>query len=509
MKLKHVIAFLLVSSLMLFACADDEMKDTPGSSIDGIEEINSANDTEANKEQTKISETSSTSTSPDNFEDDETMGSGFMYFMIVMIIIFGLAIPFFFWYFVPLGLWYEARLSSIKPGWWNMTKMRFQDIPQRMVIDTMILAQNAGLKIETRDMMQKYLAGVNVEVVTKTAVRAVNAGFEVSYNELAAQYLAKVDVETVMHALITARNADIDVTLKELAAHYLANVDVIKVVEALVTAHNAGYDVFTLKDLKEHYLANGDVTKTVDAFIAAKEAHFQEVTFKDIAAIDLSGIDVEKAVHSAVYPIVVETPTVTGVARDGVQLHMRLKLTLRTNLKNVIGGATEQTVLARIDEALSTEIGHAGTHYDILKDPFMLADIVENKSLGDGTAYDIISVDVSEVTVGRDIHAALQAERAKADSETAKAELIRAEEKVKKSMASAFMDGKLSIDQYQQIMNTEADTEMRRELGKAQSKKQEEKNDYVVDDDEIISEQDDNDEYEEDFDDIDDNDDND
>jgi uncharacterized protein YqfA (UPF0365 family) len=508
MKIKHVISLFLIGSLLFFACADDEMKDTPGSSIDGIEEVNSANDTEANKvkkEETKKAEISNTQA--DDFEENETMGSGFMYLMIIMIVIFGLAVPFFFWYFVPLGLWYEARLSGIQPGWWNMTKMRFQDIPQKMIIDTLILAQNAGLRINTRDMMQKYLAGVDVEVVTKTAVRAINAGFEVSYNELASQFLAKVDVETVMHALITARNAELDVTLKELAAHYLANVDVIKVIEALVTAHNAGYDVFTLKDLKEHYLANGDVTKTVDAFIAAKEAHFQDVTFKDIAAIDLSGIDVEKAVHSAVYPIVVETPTVIGVARDGVQLHMKLKLTLRTNLKHVIGGATEQTVLARIDESLSTEIGHAGSHYDILKDPFLLADIVENKNLGEGTAYDILSVDVSEVTVGKDIHAALQAERAKADSETAKAELIRAEEKVKKSMASAFMDGKLSIEQYHQLMNTEADTEMRRELGKAQAKKQQEKNDYVVDD-EVINEQDNDDEYEEDFDDADDNDDN-
>lgn len=505
MKLKHVIALILLPAILLLSCADDEMKDPPGDTIDGIEEIETANDKKT--EPTKNSaENNQSNNAPETISaEEETMGNGFTYLMIVTLIIFGLAVPFFFWYFVPLGLWYEARLSGIKPGWWNMTKMRFQGIPQKMIIDTMILAKNAGLSINTPDMMQKYLAGVNVEVVTKTAVRAINAGFQVSYNELAAQFLAKVDVETVMHALITARNADLDVSLQELAAHYLANVDVIKVVEALVTAHNAGFDVFTLKDLKEHYLSNGDVTKTVDAFIAAKEAKFHEINFKDVAAIDLSGIDVEKAVQSAVYPIVVETPTVTGIAGDGVQLHMKLKLTLRTNMKNVIGGATEQTVLARIDESLSTEIGHAGSHYEILKNPFKLADIVENKNLGEGTAYEIVSVDVSEVTVGKDIHAALQAERAKADSETARAELLRAEEKVKKSMASAFMDGKLSIEKYHEIMNTEADTEMRRELGKAQTKDTKKDDDYIVDDDEITGEDEDekngndDDEYDDDF----------
>ena len=467
MKLKFSLIIFVLSSLFIFSCADDEIKDTPGSEIKGIEDVDSANDTgySSETEDNTVKESNNSDTAGSN---TETVSSGLVIFLWIMFGVFVIIGGLFFTMVVPLGLWYEARLSGVKPGWWNMTRMKLQRIPQKMIIKTLITAKNANLEIATLDMMEKYLAGVNVKIVTNTAVRAINAGFPVSYNELAAQFLAKVDVETVMHALITAKNADLDVSLKQLAGHYLANVDVIKVVEALITAHNAGYDVFTLNDLKEHYLANGNVTKTVDAFIAAKEADFHNVTFKDISAIDLAGIDVTEAVQSAVNPVVVETGTVTGVAKDGVQLHMKLKLTLRANLKQIIGGATEQTVLARIDESLATEIGRAASHYDILENPFLLADIVEQKNLGDGTAYDVISVDVSQVNVGKDIHAELQAERAHADSETAKANLIEAEEKVKKSMAAAFLDGKLSIDQYHQIMNIEADTDMRKKLADAQ-----------------------------------------
>ncbi len=474
MSIRKIASIFAIFLLVLASCADEEYKSTPGEDInDKIEDITSGNDIEQTHTTKKTQATGIQNTLTQTNQDEEILGMGFVTMLLVFIIFFGLILTLFFWYFVPLGLWYEARLSGLKPGWWQMSKMRFQGIPQKMIIETLILAKNAGLEIATADIMQKYLAGVDVKIVTRTAIRAINAGFEVSYNELASQFLAKVNVETIMHALITAKNAEIEVSLKELAAYYLANVDVIKVVEALITAHNAGYDVFTLKDLKEHYLANGDVIKTVDAFIAAKEAHFKDLEFKDIAAIDLAGLDVTKTVHSAVYPIVVETPTVTGVALDGVQLHMKLKLTLRTNLKNVIGGATEQTVLARVDESLATEIGHAATHFDVLKNPFKLADLVEGKHLGDGTAFEILSIDVSEVTVGEDLHAVLQSERARADIETAKAKLVNAEEKVKKSMASAFMDGNLSIEQYQKFMNTEADTEMRKKLAKNQEAKKE------------------------------------
>jgi uncharacterized protein YqfA (UPF0365 family) len=161
---------------------------------------------------------------------------------------------------------------------------------------------------------------------------------------------------------------------------------------------------------------------------------------------------------------VIETKTITGITTDGIQLHMKLKLTLRANLKNLIGGATEQTVLARVDEHISSEIGITPNHREILKSPFILAKKVEQKELGKGTAFDIISIDVSEITVGKDIQAELLTERAKANAEKAKAEYIKAGEKVQKAMAAALIDGNINVTEYQNLKNTETDTEMRKKI---------------------------------------------
>lgn len=465
MKIKIKIVIIFFSAFLIFSCGTEP--DSNKYQNDNIPELNNGNDdidtfSEQNDKPEKKRQTLS---------ENETASPALFYVLVTFSAIFILLVPVFFVFFVPLGLWYKAFLSDIRPGWWNLTKMRLQSIPQPLIIDIMIKAGNSGLKLNTEDLMKKYLANVDIIKVTDTAIRALNGGIDISYNELATQYLAKVDVETVMHALITAHNAGMPVGLKELSGHYLAHVDVIQVVEGLITAHNAGYDEFTLTDLKEHYLANGNVPKTVDAFIAAKEADFDKVTFDDIASIDLAGMDVEKVVDSAVNPFVVETSTVVGVASDGVQILMKLKLTLRANLKNVIGGAKQDTVLARVDESLATEIGRAKCHLDILESPFELADRVEKKNLGDDTAFDIISVDVSEIKIGKDVHAELEKERASAKSETAKADLIVAEEKVQRAMASAFMDGKLSIKDYNEILNTEADTHMRRKLGDSAEEK--------------------------------------
>ena len=390
--------------------------------------------------------------------------------VIALIIILVALIVLFFWYYAPLNLWYEAKLSGVDPGLWNMTRMRLQNIPHKLIISTLIKAHNSDLKLLSEDLMRKYLAGVDIEKITDTAIRAINSGLNISYNELAKQYLAKVDVDQVIHAMITAQNAGISINLAELSSFYLSNVDVIKVTEALVTAQNAGFNDITLNTLKEHHLSNGNVTKAVNAFITAKETDVQDLNFKDIAAIDLTDIDVIEAVNWSVNPKVIETQTITGIAGDGIELLMKLKLTLRANLKNMIGGATEQTVFARVDENLSTEIGRSKSHQDILRNPYELAEKVQKKELGKGTAFDILSIDVSEVKVGKDVQAVLLKERAKANAERAKTEYIKAEEKVQKAMAAAFIDGNLSIQDYQKIQNTEADTEMRKKIGKSVSK---------------------------------------
>jgi len=398
---------------------------------------------------------------------------------IILIIIILSLIVLFFWYFAPIGLWYEAKLSGIDPGLVNMFKMRMQKIPHKLIISILIKAHNSGLKIDSPDLMKKYLAGVDIKAVTESAIRAVNAGLDLSYNDLAKHYLAKVDISRVIHAMITAQNAGLKADFNELSSYYLSNVDVITIIEALVALNNAGYKEITLNELKEHQLSNGNVSKSAAAFITAKEANlskvFHDITFKDILAVDLTDIDVVEAVNWCVNPKVVETGTISGIAGDGIQLHMKLKLTLRANLKNMIGGATEQTVLARVDENLSTEIGHAQNHHDILKSPFLLAKKVEQKELGKNTAFEIISVDVSEVKVGKDIQAELLSERAKANAEKAKADYIKAEGKVQNAMAAAFLDGNISVEKFKDIQNTEADTEMRKKLGESGTKKKDKK----------------------------------
>ncbi len=405
-------------------------------------------------------------------EDDitsssDTYGTGTIIFIIFSGLILGPGLILFFYYFIPLGLWYEARLSGVKVSWTTLVIMRWQRIPQDLILKTLIRAENAGLHLNARELSDHYLAEVDIEKVVNTLIRAVNANLDIPLNVLAAQFLAKVDVEKVIHAQITAKNADLDIPLKTLASHYLAQVDVEEVVDALITAHNSGYEEMTLDDLKEHFLANGDVKRTVDAFVSARKANLPDFEFKDIAAIDLAGIDVMKAVEAAITPRVVETSGVSGVARDGVQITMKLKVTLRAKIKSIIGGASEETVLARVNESLSSEIGNAPSHQYILKNPFELADRVEQKHLGDNSAFEIISIDVSDMQIGKDINAELMTERAKAQAELAKAEVIKAEEKVQKAMAAAFIDGNLSIHDYHRMMNTEADTRMRHSIGES------------------------------------------
>ena len=446
----HIIIILLFSLVLLFSCQSKKEKATPDQQV---EEILSLED---------VDQTSQT--------HSDKMGGGVLVLLIVAVIILGPGLIGFFYYFIPLGLWYEARLSGLKVSWSSLVKMRWQKVPQELILKTLIRAKNARLTLSAKELAEHYLAQVDIETVVNTLIRATNAGMEIPLRELAAQYLAKVDVEKVMHALITAKNADLDISLKTLASHYLAQVNVEQVIGALITAHNAGYEEMTVNDLKEHYLSNGDVVRTVNAFVAARKAELLNFTFKDIAAIDLAGIDVMKAVEAAITPRVVETDGVTGIASDGIQLTMKLKITLRAAIKSIIGGASEETIMARVNESLASEIGMSASHQHILKSPFELAERVFAKNLWKGTAFEILSIDVSDMQVGKDIEAELTTARAKAQAEMAKTEVIRAEEKVQKAMAAAFIDGNLSIHDFHNMMYTEADTKMRESIGKSANK---------------------------------------
>ena len=360
---------------------------------------------------------------------------------------------------------FQARLSKVRVSWFLLIKMKWQNIPQSKILYLLVKAQNAHLSLDPKQLCDHYLAGVDITVVVDTLIRAGNAKLKISVEEMAQQYLAKVDVTAIIHALIMAKNAKINVDVTELAAYYLAGVNVIDLIKAKIVADNSGFSI-SLNDLKEHYLAGGNLEKTIEAYISAKKADLPDFEFKDIAAIDLSNIDVVEAVKSAITPRVVETDGVRGIARDGVEITMKVKVTIRSHIKNIIGGVSEETVLARVNEGLATQIGLAKNHNEILQNPYLVADRVENANLSKSSAYEILSVDVSDLKVGSDVGASLKSVRAKAMAEEARAELILAEEKVQKAMASAFLDGNLSIKDYTDIKNKQADTIMRQSFAK-------------------------------------------
>jgi len=381
-------------------------------------------------------------------------------FLIMLSVAVGVGTFYVFKKWIPLGLWYKAWLSDVKVSWVQLIKMYWRGIPQEDLLLLLIKAQNAGLELSIKELEDKFLAGVDLSIIIEALIKAENSHLDITFDELTRHYLAKVDIDKLLEALIIAISADINTNIDELASLYHREVDAVRIVKVKMTAKNSGFPVhFYL--LVEHFLAGGHIEKTVEAYIAAKKANLLDFEFKDIANIDLAGYDVIASVDKAITPTVVETSGVRGIARDGVEMTLKVKVTLRAKIAKIIGGAEEQTVLARVNEALATEIGLAVSHYEILKSPYLLADTVEKKDLHLDSAFEIVSVDVSDMKVGIDVHSELKSERAKAASDEARANLIKAEEKVQKAIAAAFLDGNLSINQYNEMRNTEADTRMR------------------------------------------------
>jgi len=406
----------------------------------------------------------------DEIIDNTTPDEGFDFWngVLILVITLGLAalIVWFFISMVPLKLWFNAKLSKIDVSWLLLIKMRWQGIPQGKIINLMITARNANLTLDLAMLMKYYLAKVDLEVVVATMIRAMAANVKnIQFEDMATLYLKKVDVGAILHAQINAMNAQIDTTIPELSEFYLAGGNVGDLIKAKNIADNSGYkDDLTLDRLKKHYLAGGNLKKTIEAYISARKAGLPNFTFEDICAIDLANFDVLEAIQSAIKPMVVETSGVRGIARDGVELTMKVKVTLRSQIKNIIGGVSSDTVLARVNEALATQIGLAKSHTQILQNPYVVADTVEKANLNENSAYEILSVDVSDIKIGSDVGASLKVARAKAEVEAAKAELILAEEKVQKAMASAFLDGNISVQEYTDLKNKQADTLMRQSL---------------------------------------------
>ena len=249
------------------------------------------------------------------------------------------------------------------------------------------------------------------------------------------------------------------------------------VVTARISSVKAGLDI-PLNDLEAHYLAGGNVVNVVIAMISADKANIP-MPFKRAAAIDLAGRDILAAVKMSVIPKVIETPRIAAVAKDGIQLHAFCRVTVRTNIDRLVGGAGEETVIARVGEGMVSTIGSAETHKDVLENPDDISKHVLSKGLDAGTAYEILSIDIADVDVGENIGAKLQIAQANADKQIAQAKaeqrramavaaeqemrarVVEAEAEVPRAMAEAFRRGHLGVMDYYRMKNVQADTTMR------------------------------------------------
>ena len=261
------------------------------------------------------------------------------------------------------------------------------------------------------------------------------------------------------------------------------------IVMAMIMGTKAGLQL-KANELEAHYLAKGNVNKVVMALISANKANIQ-LDFKMATAIDLAGRDVLEAVQMSVNPKVINTPPVTAVAKDGIQLIAKARVTVRTNIRQLVGGAGEETVIARVGEGIVSSIGSAESHKEVLENPDSISKLVLGKGLDAGTAFEILSIDIADIDVGKNIGAVLQMDQADADkniaqaraeerramavaqeqemkakAQEARAKVIEAEAQVPLAMAEAFRSGNLGIMDYYRMKNIQADTDMRENIAK-------------------------------------------
>lgn len=291
---------------------------------------------------------------------------------------------------------------------------------------------------------------------------------------------------------ISALAAGVRVSIITLVGMRLRRVPPAKIVNPLIKAIKAGLDL-SVNKLEGHYLAGGNVDRVVNALIAAQRANIP-LEFERAAAIDLAGRDVLTAVQMSVNPKVIETPIVAAVAKDGIEVKAKAKVTVRANIDRLVGGAGEETIIARVGEGTITSIGSAESHKDILENPDSISRNVLNKGLDAGTAFEILSIDIADVDVGKNIGAMLQTDQAEADKRIAqakaeerramavakeqemrasvqemRAKVVEAEAEVPKAMAQALREGNLGVLDYQNLQNIIADTRMRDSISKTGS----------------------------------------
>ncbi len=261
------------------------------------------------------------------------------------------------------------------------------------------------------------------------------------------------------------------------------------IVNSLIKSEKAGLKV-SVDQLEAHYLAGGNVDRVVNALIAAERANIP-LPFERAAAIDLAGRNVLEAVQMSVNPRVIETPVIAAMAKNGIEVRARARVTVRANIDRLVGGAGEETIIARVGEGIVTTVGSSETHKEVLENPDLISHTVLNKGLDAGTAFEILSIDIADVDVGRNIGAQLQTDQAEADKRIAqakaeerralavareqemkasvqemRAKVVEAEAEIPKAMAQAFREGKLGVMDYYNMQNVIADTNMRESLSK-------------------------------------------
>ena len=293
---------------------------------------------------------------------------------------------------------------------------------------------------------------------------------------------------------ISARVSGVRISLIQLFLMRIRKVPPQVIVRAMIEAHKAGLKTITRDELEAHYLAGGHVERVVHALVSASKANI-DLGFQMATAIDLAGRDVFEAVQMSVNPKVIDTPPVTAVAKDGIQLIAKARVTVRANIRRLVGGAGEDTILARVGEGIVSSIGSSESHKQVLENPDSISKLVLKKGLDSGTAFEILSIDIADIDIGKNIGATLQMDQAQADkniaqakaeerramaialeqemkakAQEARAKVIEAEAEVPRAMAEAFRSGNLGIMDYYKMKNVEADTAMRESIAKPSSK---------------------------------------
>ncbi|KPC74733.1 hypothetical protein ADL26_09875 [Thermoactinomyces vulgaris] len=291
---------------------------------------------------------------------------------------------------------------------------------------------------------------------------------------------------------ISAMASGVYVGLTTLIAMRLRRIVPARIVNPLIKARKAGLTV-DLSQLETHYLAGGNVDRVVDALIAAQRANI-DLVFERAAAIDLAGRDVLEAVQMSVNPKVIETPVVSAVCKDGIEVKVIARVTVRANIDRLVGGAGEETIIARVGEGIVTTNGSANSHKEVLENPDMISNMVLSKGLDAGTAFEILSIDIADVDIGENIGAKLQIDQAEADKKIAQAKaeerramavaleqemkakvqemqakVIEAEAQVPLALSESLRSGKMGFMDYYALQNIEADTKMRRSISQDQA----------------------------------------